>query len=111
MSVRSIVKEIQREVVTGDLLPARASELLLKLTALLGSCFEEIRQAEVAYAHVLLRELESTKKANRAKIQAEISPEYQRKREARDTRELVQEMIGALKYMLRAAEAEMRLQK
>ena len=104
-----MVREAQVEIRAGDLQPARAAELLVKLTALLGNTFEEIRQADHDYAVVLLCHLESESKANRAKIRAETSPEYRRKREARDTRELVQEMIGSLKYLLRSAEAEMRL--
>jgi hypothetical protein len=109
MTVRELVKQIQVEIRDTDLQPARAAELLTKLTALLGNCFEEIREADHAYALVLLACLESEAKANRAKIRAETSPEYRRKREARDTRDLVQELIGSLKYLLRSAEAEMRL--
>jgi hypothetical protein len=109
MTVRELVKQIQIEIRDTDLQPARAAELLTKLTALLGNCFEEIREADHVYALVLLSCLESEAKANRAKIRAETSPEYRRKREARDTRDLVQELIGSLKYLLRSAEAEMRL--
>ena len=109
MTIRSMVKEIQREVLTGDLLPARTSSLLLTLTSLMGSCAEEIREADMAYAHVLLALLDSEQKANRAKIRAETTPEYQRKREARDTRELVVELIRSLRAALRALQEEMRL--
>jgi hypothetical protein len=109
MTVREMVRDFQREIRDTDLQPSRAAELLTKLTALLGNCFEEIREADHDYAVVLLQCLESEAKANRAKIRAETSPEYRRKREARDTRDLVQELIGSLKYLLRSAEAEMRL--
>ena len=109
MSVRSLVKSIQREVVTGELMPERASQLLLQASALLGNCAEEIREADAEYAHVLLVILDSEKKANRAKIRGEITPEYQRKREARDTREVLVEIIGSLKYFMRAQAEEMRL--
>jgi hypothetical protein len=47
--------------------------------------------------------------ANRAKIRAETSVEYLRKREARDTKELVVELVRSLKYFLRSKEEEMRL--
>ena len=47
--------------------------------------------------------------ANRAKIRAEITPEYARKREARDTKELVVELVRSLKYFLRCKEDEVRL--
>lgn len=110
-TVRDMVKDIQVEIRGGDLQPSRAAELLTKLTALLGSCFEEIRAADHAYAIVLLYWLDTETKANRAKIRAETTLEYQRKREARDTRDLVQELIGSLKYLLRSAEAEMRLSR
>lgn len=110
MTVRSRVKSAQLEIANGgELHPARAAQLLIELTALLGNCSEEIRHADAEYAAVLLRELEASEKANRATIKAETSPEYARKREARDTRELVLELIRSLKYFLRAAEEEMRL--
>ncbi len=79
------------------------------LSALLGNCNDEIRKADASYAEVLLRFLESEDAANRAKVRAECSPEFQRKREARDTKELVIEMVRSLKYLLRSVEEEMRL--
>ena len=57
----------------------------------------------------LLRWYEVEEKANRARIKAETSSEYVRKREARDLKELALEMIGTLKYLLRAYSEEMRL--
>jgi hypothetical protein len=53
--------------------------------------------------------MESEGKANRARIVAETTPAYRRRCVARNTKELVTEMIGSLKYIQRAAEAEMRL--
>lgn len=108
-SVRSMVQEIQREVLQTDLAPQRAAELLAKLTALLASTNTEIREADMFYARVLLEYLGRDEAANRAKIRAETSPEYQRKREARDCKEFVIEMIRSLKVILRCAEEEMRL--
>ena len=58
---------------------------------------------------MLLDHLEGSEAANRAKIRAETTPEFARKQEARDTKELVQEMVRALKYYLRSLEEEMRL--
>lgn len=104
-----MVARIQGDLRTGALEPDMAREHLIQLTALLGNCLQEIRDADAAYAHVLLAHLESSEKANRAKIKAETSPEYQRKQEARDTRTLVEEMARSLKYYLRSQEEEMRL--
>ena len=109
MSVRDLVKAMQREIRDTDLQPSRAAELLVKLTALMGNTNDEIREADAEYAHVLLALLESNEAANRARIRAETTPHFQRKREARDTKELVVELVRSLKYMLRSAEEEMRL--
>ena len=110
-TVRDMVKAMQLEILTGDLQPARASELLMRLSALIGNTNEEIRHADGEFAAVLLRELESSEKANRARIRAETTDEYARKREARDTKELLTELIRSLKYFIRSAEEEMRLSR
>lgn len=109
-SVRELVKSYQREVQqTTDLLPDRAADLLMQLTSLLGNCADEIREADAEYAVTLLHLLDSEKKANRARIRAEISAEYRRKQEARDTRELVVELSRSLKYFLRAKSEELQM--
>jgi len=110
-TVREMVAEIQVEMRDTDVQPSRASELLAKATALMGNCNSEIRLAEFDYAKVLLGYLDGDEPANRARIRAEVSPEYQRKREARDTKELVTEMVRSLKYVIRSAEEEMRLSR
>ena len=79
------------------------------MTALLGNCADQIREADAEYGVTLLAFLDSEKKANRARIRAEISPEYRRKQEARDTKELVQELARSLKYYLRAKQEEYRM--
>src|SRR3990167_2288620 len=109
MNIREMIKGIQEEVLKGDLLPGRASELLNTLSALIGNINDEIRRRDIEYSQTLLRALEGQEKANRAKIVAECSPEYLAKREARDTKELSLEMIRSLKYYLRAKEEEMRV--
>ena len=111
MTVRQMVAEIQHELLQGDVEPQRGRLLLVKLTALIGNVNNEIREADAAYADVLLRFLDSNEAASRAKIRAETSPEYQRKREAHDTHELITEMSRSLKYLLRSVEAEMELSR
>ena len=109
MSVRELVREMQAEILKGDLQPRRAAELLMRLTALLGNCAQEIREADATYANVLLALLKSHDKANRARIEAETTPAYARRQEARDTKELIVELARSLKYLLRAASEEMQL--
>ncbi len=108
-TIRGIVRLIQVEIQdTPDLLPDRAAELLNKLASVLGNCNDAIREADLAYSNVLLVHLESEEKANRAKIRAETTPEFLKKREARDTKELAIELIRSLKYYLNAKREEFR---
>ena len=109
MTVREMVAEAQREMLPGDISPERARHLLPRLSALISNINAEIRAADYAYNVVLLGCLKSEAKANRAKILAECSPEYQRKREARDAKEVVTDLISALKCQLRSLSDEMRL--
>ena len=96
---------------TSDLLPDRAADMLIRLTALMGNCNDEIREADHAYSVVLLQFLDADEAANRARIRAETSLQFIRKREARDTKELVIELVRSLKYFLRSKAEEMELSR
>ncbi len=108
-TVREMVREIQVEVRGGDLPPDEARKCLNTLTALIGNCNDELREADMAFKVVLLRYLDADEAANRARIRAETSPEYARMREAKDTRELVIEMVRSLKTVLKSQQEEMGL--
>jgi hypothetical protein len=109
MTIRDMVRDAQREMRdTPDLQPDRAAELLNRLSALLGNILDEQRVADHAYNVVLLAHLDSEEAASRAKIRAEITPEYQRKREARDTYVLAIELIRTLKLYVRGKTEELR---
>ena len=109
MSVRDMVKAAQLEMRKDDLPPSRARELLVQLSSLYGNCLDEVREADHAYAVILLKFLDSDEAASRAKIRAETSLEYLRKTEASNTLKLVLESIRSLKVMLRSIDEEMRL--
>lgn len=111
MTIRDIVKGIQLEVGKGDLPPERARVLLNQLTALLGNVNAEMRAADMEFNGVLLECMTGTEAANRARIRAETTPQYARKREARDVKELTVEMIRSLKIFVRSIEEEMRLSR
>lgn len=111
-TVRGLVREVQIEVRdTPDLQPDRAAALLNRLAALIGNVNDEIRACDAAYAEVLLGCLDSDEAANRAKIRAETTPAYQRKREARDTKELAVELARSLKFFLRSKAEELQLSR
>jgi len=108
-TVREMVRQIQVEVRGGDLPPDRAREVLNTLTSLIGNCNDELREADMNYNVVLLKHLDTDEAANRAKIRAETTPEYARKREAKDTLTLVIEMVRSLKVVLKSQQEEMGL--
>ena len=106
-SVRHMIREIQREVRdSSDLLPDRAAELLTKLTALLGNVADEQREADAEYAQVHLKLFQEHKAASRARLFAEVTPAYQRKREAKDMGVLAIELIRSLKAFLKVKAEE-----
>lgn len=109
LSVRERVHRIQVELRDGEVPPSRAREMLVELTSLLGNCIVEVSDAEIAYTQVLARELDTEAKANRARIRAELAPEYRRLKEAKATQALVVELIRTLRAVLRSTEEEMRL--
>ena len=110
LTVREMIRDIHKEtLLPSELSPDRAAELLMMLSSLISNVAEEIREADAIYAAVLLGYLDSESKANRAKIRAEISPEFKRKQEARDVMMLVTELSRSLKYFLRVKSEEMRL--
>lgn len=109
MTVRDLVRQAARDIRDGDLTPEQATSLLAQMTSLLGFVLEEIREADMAYANVLLTHLNGEEAANRAKIRAQTTPEYARAREAKDTHSVLVELIRSLKTILKAQTEEMRL--
>jgi len=106
VTVRERVRDIQTEVRDSVIGPERARVLLSMLAGLLGHCFEAVRLADADYAAVLLGFLESGERVHLSRMRAELTPAYQRKREAKDTRDLVVELMRSLKYLLRAMESD-----
>jgi hypothetical protein len=112
-TIRSMVADIQRELLTGDLTPGRSRELLIEATALFGNCSTEVREAEIAYNRVLVEHLDGRgdEPANRATIRAKGTPAYERWREASDTLKVVVKTCSTLKATMRNLEEEMRLSR
>lgn len=108
MSVRELIESYRREIRDSDLQPHRAAELLTKLTALLGNVLQEIREADMDYAKVLLALLDSEEKANHATIRSKTTPEYSRAQEAKHAHTVVMELIRSLKTVLKAQTDEMK---
>jgi hypothetical protein len=108
-TVRERVKAIQKDLRDGALTPDLTRESLVTLTALSGNVADELRTADLAYKVVLRTAFEHEGKANRARLIAETSAEYQRMREAKDAEHLVEQMIISCRAYLRSLDTEMRL--
>lgn len=109
LTVRDRVRVIQRDLRDTAPTPEVVRRFLMTLTGLLGNVNQEQRDADMAYKLVLLKAYELEAHANRARIKAETSAEYLRSREAKDTRDLVVELIRSCKVYLRSLDEEMRL--
>lgn len=106
MTLREQLKSYQNEIMAGDLLPERASVILTEISALYGNILDRIKDTEMIYNKVLLGFLDEEKKANRAKIKAEISKEYQDLKDANNTEKVAIQMIRSLSKFLKAKENE-----
>lgn len=109
MTIRERIREVQKNLRDGALTPDMARESLVLLTALGGNVADEVRDAEKEYRIVLLTCFEKEETANRAKLRAEVSLEYGRYREAKDTAELVKQMVITCRAYLRSLDEEARL--
>jgi len=105
-TIREIIVSSQNEILKGNLLPQRAAEMMTELSAVIGNLNDEITKRDMEYNKVLLDYYDKEATANRAKIKAGITPEYEAMRTARNTKELAVELIRSLKYFLKSFEEE-----
>lgn len=108
-TIRELINDYQSEVLRGNLLPGRASEILVDLSALIGNILDRITETDMAYNKVLLNHYDSQKTANRAKIMAGTTKEYQEMKDARNAEKVAMELIRSLKYFLKAKEDEYKI--
>ena len=111
MSVRDLLAKIRREVIAGNLTPARTGEVAAQLSALLGNIGDELRAAEMAYNAIYAQLLDEVGKANRAEIKAKLTPEYERLLEAKSAEHVTLEMIRSLRRLQDTHINEMRLSR
>jgi hypothetical protein len=109
MTVRDRIASIHQQQLRGQTTPTEAAQWLATLGALVGNVLVEIREAEADFTAIYAKCLDEEGKANRAKIRAEMTPQWSRLREAKDTLKLVESMSASLKYLLKAHESEARL--
>jgi hypothetical protein len=107
-TIRQRIESYQSEISAGNLMPQRAAEILVEISALLGNINNEIVTRDIAYNKVLLDCYNTQESANRAKIVAGTLPEYEAMRQAKNTKEAAVDLERSLKYFLKASEEEFR---
>ena len=110
-TIRDRIKGIQVTLRDGLVTADVARSSLVSLTALLGNVGDEVIAAELAYKRKLLEAMQTHEAANRARIEAECSPEYARHLEAKHTYTMVLEMTRSCKAYLRSVDEERRLER
>lgn len=105
-SVREMIGDYRTEVLNHDIDGTRASKIIAELSVLLANVNEQIRESLVIYNQKLANTLAVEKSAARAKILAEITPEYIDFKTKKDLKEEVVELIRGLKYYVNAKKDE-----
>lgn len=109
-TIRDHIRKIERAMLQGGLHPAQVREFLSITTALLGSCNREVVEADLAFNSFLAGCKRSANSAAAARIEAEDSEQYRRKREAEAEQANCEEMVRTLKVLLKSLDSEMRVQ-
>lgn len=108
-TVRDRIRVIERAMLVGGLAPSQVREYLSVATALLGSCNREVTEADLAFNAFLAGCRRNLKTAAAARMEAEDSPQYRRKREAEAEQANCEEMVRTLKALLKSLDSEMRV--
>lgn len=111
MTTRELIEKIQIEVIETDLTPGRAGELLSQLSSLLGNVNEALTVVQMAYNRKFAEILDTTTSVAKAKALSQITSEYEEFLKVNSYRELVQEMMRSLKYLIKIKLEEYRESK
>lgn len=108
-TVRGLIQSIQVEVRDTELDPSRAAELVTKLTVLYASVLDVVTKREMEFNEVLSGLMDEDMPANRAKIRAQATDQYQALQEARNVEKSTLQLIQSLKTLVKLRQEEMRL--
>lgn len=111
-TIRERIDAVSRQLLErAAMTPTLAMESEVTLSALLANVMQEAREAELAYKPVLLKCMDGTKAANRARIEAECTQEYARLLEAKHYEKVVQQSLTTCRSFLRSFDQERRFQR
>lgn len=108
MNTRELIEKIQVEVITGDITPSRAGELVAQLSSLLGNVNVALNSLQMVYNKKLAEILKEQKTVTKAHIIAETTKEYEQLLDLKGIREMVMEMIRSMKILVKIKLEEYR---
>src|SRR5690349_17752890 len=107
-TVREQVREIQLEILKGNLTPLRTVELNDQAAALIGNANEALIDAEMLYNQALQSCYRKEKTANRAEVEAKTTRDYMEWQQAKHTQMELLELCRSLRKSLDVLREEMR---
>ncbi len=108
MTVREQLREMQTEILKGNLSPARTVELNDMSAALIGNANEALLDAEMLYNAALQSQFKQEKTANRAEVNAKATDHYRYFQQAKYTQMELLELCRSLRKSLDVLQQEMR---
>jgi uncharacterized protein YlzI (FlbEa/FlbD family) len=106
--IKNKIIALRNEIQDGNLDPYRVSEMLVELTSLFANANEEVIDASLEYNRKLLVISEDSESVAKAKLKAETTEEWRRKRQAENLKEWCVEMIRSLKYFIKSKIEELK---
>jgi ATP-dependent exoDNAse (exonuclease V) alpha subunit len=107
-TVRGLIDDIEAEARDCDVLPSRAAEMTVRLTALYASVLEELTKRKMAYNRILA-DLQTIEEASsRAKVRAQATPEYEALLAVECMEKSTLQLIQALKVLAKVKVEEVR---
>lgn len=112
MRNKEIIEKYRLELTSiKDLTVGRASEILVELSALLGSIVEEIREKDMAYINSVAYFYQQNERPSMVKIKLLTSQKYNEKIEARDNKSICSALIKSLTFYLKIKAEELKESK
>jgi len=105
--VKEFIHDIRKEAM-NDIDPGRASVLLNRLSALLGSVNEMLIDAEMEYNRFYEQMTDENEKVTEARARAKASDEYESMRRMEGLEDVTRELIRAMKYTIKVKMQEMQ---
>lgn len=111
MTIQDQVNSFRNELLNSETDANRLAEILVQLSALSGNVANEIIEREFEYSKIYNLLIGSDITAAKAKVTMSATPEYLAYKKAKAVGDMVTQMIGSIKYLIKVKENEYRNSK